>query len=523
MRILLFLEQLAPGGVEYYFLRKAHALRARGHDIRFASAGGPLADEVAAAGFEHLALRCVAQARPEVPHAEALAQARLLARYLDSREIEAISAVAVRPFQFAYPLARDRGIPLFLECLSPVHFVPAAQADWVREVAEAGRFFGIVRDDLDLACARLGLPPGLGQVMPNPIDLARFRRGPEILRASLGAADDEFVVLTVCRLDRDKATYVGWLIDEYVSLAAAGGAEPWLAIAGEGSERAALEARVAAAGLARVRFLGRRDDPERLYPGADAFVGMGTTVLEAAACGAPVVLANALSLRPGAVGPDGAAVGLFGQDGTASVGYPIPGAGAGRFGPHLARLRADPALRKDLAERGARIVTARHSLAAVAERWEAAFAASLAGSAPRGLASAAAAAHPRAAADASAPWRILFVSRPDLLAVPGGDTTQVLQTKVAMERRGIHVDISLATAPDAAGYTLAHVFDLQLADLAREQIATLAASGVPVVVSPIFWDHAELEAVAPALRARYRHSGPVAAPPASPPVPGSAG
>lgn len=69
-----------------------------------------------------------------------------------------------------------------------------------------------------------------------------------------------------------------------------------LLLAGEGPDRAALEARVGELGIAeRVRFLGRRDDVAGLLRGATAFVlpsrseGLSNALLEALASGAPVV------------------------------------------------------------------------------------------------------------------------------------------------------------------------------------------------------------------------------------------
>lgn len=69
-----------------------------------------------------------------------------------------------------------------------------------------------------------------------------------------------------------------------------------LLVAGEGPERAALEARAAELELsARIRFLGRRDDVAGLLRGATLFVlpsrseGLSNALLEALASGAPVV------------------------------------------------------------------------------------------------------------------------------------------------------------------------------------------------------------------------------------------
>jgi glycosyltransferase involved in cell wall biosynthesis len=68
-----------------------------------------------------------------------------------------------------------------------------------------------------------------------------------------------------------------------------------LLIAGEGALRPQLEARIAGLGLQHtVRLLGHRTDVPRLIRAADVYVssswseGLGTSVLEALACGTPV-------------------------------------------------------------------------------------------------------------------------------------------------------------------------------------------------------------------------------------------
>jgi glycosyltransferase involved in cell wall biosynthesis len=72
-----------------------------------------------------------------------------------------------------------------------------------------------------------------------------------------------------------------------------------LVIAGDGQERARLEAHAAAVGLqASVTFTGHRPDTERVYAGLDVFAlssdteQMPTTVLEAMAAGLPVAATN---------------------------------------------------------------------------------------------------------------------------------------------------------------------------------------------------------------------------------------
>lgn len=113
------------------------------------------------------------------------------------------------------------------------------------------------------------------------------------LRSSLGADEDDTVILTLARLDREKGLHD--LLDALGSLARTG-IKPRLWIAGEGAQRPALQSQAQALGVAPdVSFLGQRPDASALLHAADLFVlpsyreGRSNAVLEAMACAKPVV------------------------------------------------------------------------------------------------------------------------------------------------------------------------------------------------------------------------------------------
>jgi hypothetical protein len=107
------------------------------------------------------------------------------------------------------------------------------------------------------------------------------------LRRSLEAGDGTIVLLALASLIHRKGLDV--LIDALAKIREVD-LVAW--IAGDGPERAALEAQSERLGLApRVRFLGRREDPEALLAACDVFVlpsrqeGLGVAVLQAMATG----------------------------------------------------------------------------------------------------------------------------------------------------------------------------------------------------------------------------------------------
>ncbi|MGC1381945.1 MAG: glycosyltransferase [Candidatus Baltobacteraceae bacterium] len=137
------------------------------------------------------------------------------------------------------------------------------------------------------------------EIVPSAIDVAHFGAGrrDEALRARLGVAAGDRLLLSVCRLAREKS--VDLLID---ALALAGDPSLKLVVAGGGPLREELEERARERGVAgQTRFLGvvPRDELPDLYASADAFVMPSTTEtqglaqVEALAAGALVIAADA--------------------------------------------------------------------------------------------------------------------------------------------------------------------------------------------------------------------------------------
>ncbi|MCI4664761.1 MAG: glycosyltransferase [Neomegalonema sp.] len=150
-------------------------------------------------------------------------------------------------------------------------------------------------------------------VSPPGIDTARFAKGDKAAAMrKLGLPETARLIGTAGRLEAVKAQHV--LIEAMSALAA----DVHCVIAGEGSERPALEAKIAELGLgARVTLLGHRDDLFELMPGFDLFClpslneGLPRVVLEAQACDVPVIasdvgaLKDAINPATGALTPAG--------------------------------------------------------------------------------------------------------------------------------------------------------------------------------------------------------------------------
>jgi glycosyltransferase involved in cell wall biosynthesis len=191
------------------------------------------------------------------------------------------------------------------------------------------------RDEL----VRGGLRPADVHVIPNGLDHRRYRPGPGPLAAVP-------TVLALGRVEPYKRTEV--LVD---AVAALPGVR--LVVAGTGTGLPAVRARVARHGIGdRVEVRGFVDEDEKIRLLQTAHVlasasekeGWGLTVVEAAACGTPVVARDAPGLRDAV------------QDGETGVlvGTDDPGA----FARALGRILDDPTLRARLGAAAVRMARA---------------------------------------------------------------------------------------------------------------------------------------------------------------------
>ncbi len=137
-----------------------------------------------------------------------------------------------------------------------------------------------------------GVDPGRLVTIPSSVDPAQLRprRTRAEVRAELGLGADDFVVLTLAALVARKG------VDLLLEACARTGQPCTLLVAGEGPERARLEAQAQALGASeRTRFLGAREDKAELLEACDVFAlasraeGLGVAALEAMARARPVL------------------------------------------------------------------------------------------------------------------------------------------------------------------------------------------------------------------------------------------
>jgi glycosyltransferase involved in cell wall biosynthesis len=201
-------------------------------------------------------------------------------------------------------------------------------------------------------------------IVPNGIDLARFAAAapPCALRTEYGLCAEALLVGVVARLEPEKGHR--FLIDAMPAVLERA-PHAWLAVIGEGSLADELEAQVAslpAPARDRVVFTGRREDVSAVTADLDVAVlpslreAQGISILEAMARAKPVV-ASAVGGIPEVI-----------TDGV--DGLLVPPGDSAALAEALARLAADPALRRRLGDAGRRTVAERYSIGAMVRRIE---------------------------------------------------------------------------------------------------------------------------------------------------------
>ncbi len=193
-------------------------------------------------------------------------------------------------------LARRTGVPYVvtehsskLTRRNPDQAVTARGVRIARAVYRDAAMVMPVAASLLAAIRDLGITEGRYRVVPNPVDVDRFRP------PTAPPPSPPVRLATVTRFAPVKGND---LLLDAVGTLVADGRDVTVEVVGDGTERAALEARRDALGLAdRVRFHGRLDGAgvARVLQGAHAFVlasrweNLPVALIEAQACGLPAV------------------------------------------------------------------------------------------------------------------------------------------------------------------------------------------------------------------------------------------
>lgn len=334
MRISHVVENLNRGGLERVVIDLARAQSAAGHDCQVVCLfeAGSLAPELAAHG-----IRVVACGKRDGADLRAVLRLR---RALAAHHTEVLHSHNGLPHYYAIVASLGLGLRRVVNTRHGMGDAsPASRREWLfRQSMRRTDVAVAVSEAAGRRLADAGLVPAHRlRVLPNGIHPEPFRERDPRLRAqlacSLGLSPDTQLVGFVGRLN--------WAKDLPTMIAAfarvcARRDDAALVIAGEGGERGAIEAAIAAAGLGgRVFLLGDRSDVPQLLPAFSIFAmssiseGYSIALLEACASALPIVATD--------VGGNAEIV----EDGV--NGLVVPPSSPDAFATALERLLADPA------------------------------------------------------------------------------------------------------------------------------------------------------------------------------------
>ena len=290
MRIGYVIWSLELGGAEQVVMRLAAGMKARGHEVAIftLNAPGVYAPEMEAQGI------------PVVPmHKQGaydIAVIGRLAKAIRQRRCDVVHTHLWGAGLWGRLAARLAGVPVILaheHGMQPWRGTGHFLADrLLMSVTDRVLFASEqVREDY---LARTGAKSGRCLVLPNGVECAPWTETRAEVRAALGWAPQERIVLSVGRLSPEKG-YVDLLQAFTIVSRRLPGVR--LVLVGDGEQADALRGLGAQLGLnSQIVFAGRRTDVRRWLAGADVYVqpsrreGLPLAVLEAMAAGLPVVV-----------------------------------------------------------------------------------------------------------------------------------------------------------------------------------------------------------------------------------------
>jgi glycosyltransferase involved in cell wall biosynthesis len=224
---------------------------------------------------------------------------RWLARTWQDRQVDLVICAHIHLLPPAWLFARVSGARLALIIHGIEAWGPSRSALANRAVGAVDSVIAVSRLSADRFCSWSKVPSDRTFILSNCVDLERFKPQPQpsALAQRYGLQSDK-VIFTFGRLD-SRERYKGFdeviealprLIERFPTLK--------YLVAGDGPDRPRLEAKARTLGVAdRVVFAGRVAESEKVahYNLADAYVmpssgeGFGIVLIEAAACGIPVI------------------------------------------------------------------------------------------------------------------------------------------------------------------------------------------------------------------------------------------
>ncbi|HLF61330.1 MAG TPA: glycosyltransferase family 4 protein [Acidimicrobiia bacterium] len=293
--------------LRYLLLPQLEAARELGESIGI-SAAGAFVPELESRSIRHIALASSTRGMNLLADLRAIGQ---LWRVLRHERPDILHTHNPKPGVYGRIVGRLAGVPIVVNTVHGLYATPDSSLpkrmvvytlEWI-----ASRFSDaeLIQspEDFELLWERGIMPRSKLRLLGNGVDLERFRPDPglsEPVRQELGLTDGQIAVGLVARLVEEKG------VPELIEAAERLDDRYVVVIVGPRDHEkadAVSEELLARAEANGVRFLGMRQDVERIYQGLDIFVlpshreGFPRAAMEAAASGLPVIATDIRGCR----------------------------------------------------------------------------------------------------------------------------------------------------------------------------------------------------------------------------------
>lgn len=286
LTVAFWTPKMIVGGAESYILAKTRWLVLHGVRVIVFSEGG---ENVANLPKECVHYQCSFDAPFTLQADECRRRVEKLVALLRQEEVQLIEAHNTYPIYYAYRCSRITHIPVIYNLLNELSHTFRFHNPVNRVMGQLSRSgcYATLTPAMNCFVERLLWRKLSPKILPIPVEpVPDFR------------TDDEDYILSVCRFTADKM-YVLALIEGFAEACQKQVIDETvtLKIVGDGVLRPQVEDAVRLAndkcGRTRVVWLGTRtgDDLFSLYAHCRLYVGMGTTILQAAQYGKPIALA----------------------------------------------------------------------------------------------------------------------------------------------------------------------------------------------------------------------------------------
>lgn len=288
MSVLFMTPRMGIGGAQRYVIAKATWLHEFGHKVVVCSEEGEWVYKLTEQGISHYALPWITEDPYLIDYEELTNRLKKINQIVNEEEIDFIEANQLHPAVYAYHLGKITNIPVIFNVLSELSFLNTRNKQFLIEMNKQNLYFNLGKEsnrilekknNIDLSnCINLPIP------IENPT--LNIRRGDYLL--------------TVARFAREKR-YIQFLMKDYVEFIIENNVHGYdFKIVGNGPlfkryRRLSNKLNNSIKKFdSKIELLGYRvdDELEKLYENCDIYVGMGTTLLSAAAHSKPAIIAT---------------------------------------------------------------------------------------------------------------------------------------------------------------------------------------------------------------------------------------